>query len=146
MEDIRGSLSKMKKKLNHRLTGRKRKQDGTGADPSREGTDSTGSFPQPELPVVADESCDREGDRASAVGEPVFSTDRPPQPDGPESVPAHGSDYSQQGGEADIDGREVGQRQLHPHPDVKVAVGEVEEVYPSSSTPLISHGGKPDST
>jgi len=139
MEDIRGSLSKMKKKLNHRLTGRKRKQDGTGAD-------STGSLPQPELPVVAGESCDREGDGASVVGEPVFSTDRPPQPDGPESVPAHGSDNSQQVGEAEVDGREVGQRQLHPHPDAKVAVGELEEVNPSSSTPLISHGGKPDST
>jgi len=152
MDDIRASLSKMKKGFKHRLTGRKRKPDGTGANASGEGTDSASSLPQPESHVVADEGRALEVDRANAAEEQVFSTDRSPQPDGPESVPARGGDNGREGGEADIDGGErTTQSHSHPHPDVEVAVGsgrggELEGVGPSPSTPWISHGGRSDST
>jgi len=56
MDDIRGSLSKMKKKIKHRLTGRKRKPDGT--NPGGEGADSTSSLPQSEHHILAGEQPD----------------------------------------------------------------------------------------
>jgi len=136
MDDIRGSLSKMKKKLKHRLAGGKPKPDGTAANPDGETADSTSSLPQPELHIVADESHDREGDRANAAGERIFGTDQPPQSAEPESaMPAREDDNGRGGEVADVD----------------VAVGsgrsgESEEVHPSPSTPSISHDEKLDST
>jgi len=129
MDDIRASLSRTKKKFKQRLTGKKRKPDGTGDDPGGEMTDSAPSLPQPEL----------------------FSTDRPPQPDGPESVPARGSDNCQERGEIDIDGGEASQMDSRSRSDVEVAVGsgrsgEPEGVYPPPSSPSVSHGAEPDST
>jgi len=119
MDDMRGSLSKMKKKLN-RLTGGKRKPDGMTANPDEERTDSTSLPPQPKPHVVAGESYDREGDRVNIAGERVFSTDPPPQP-------ARGGDNGQEG---------LGSGHS----------GELEGVNPSPSTPSISHGRKLDST
>jgi len=149
MDDIRASLSKTKKKLKQRLTGRKHKPDGTEVNPGEERTDSTSSLPQPEPHIVADETHGREEDRTDAPGERVVSTGRPPQLDGPESVPARGSDNGQERGDADIDGG--GQKDSHPRPGVEVAVGsgnsgELEVVYPSLSTPSISRDVEPDST
>ena len=150
MDDMRGSLSKMKKKAKHLLTGKKRKPDGTATNPG-EGVNPASSVPQQEPHVVVGESYDREGDKAGAAGEPVFSTDQPPQPDGPESGPAPGSDGGQEGGETDVDGGEASLMDSHPYPDIEVAVGsehsgELEGVYLSLSTPSISHDGKPDGT
>jgi len=150
MADIRGSLSKMKKKAKHLLIRKKRKPDGAVTNPSEEGADSTSSVPQPEPHVVVGEGYDGEGDRAGAAGEPVFSTDRPPQPDGPESVPARGGDVGQEGEGGDFDGGEPSQMHSHAYPDVEVAVGSghggLEGVYSSPPTPSISYDGKPDST
>ena len=145
MHNIRASLSRTKKKFNQRLTGRKHKPDGTG----EETPDSTSSLPQPDPHVVADESNDQEGNRTDAAGERASSTVRPPQPDGPESVPAHGNDNRQEGGEAGVDGGESGQKDSHPRSDIEVTVGsgrsgELETVNPSPSTPSISHGAEPD--
>jgi len=149
MDEIRGTFSKMKKKVKHRLIG-KRRPGGTGANLGGEMTDSTSSLPQPGPHVVAGENYDREGDRANAAGERVFSTDLPPQSAEPESVPARENDNGQEGEEAGVDGEEASQRHSYPHPDVEVAVGsgrsgELEGVHPSPSTPSISDGGKPDS-
>jgi len=146
MDDIRGSLSKMKKKVKHRLTG-KRKPDQTEANPGGKKADSTSTLPQPGLRAVVGESHDREGGRADVTDKRVLSMDRPAQL---ESAPAGGGDNSQEGEEANVGGREVGQRSSQPHPDVDVAVGsgrkgEAESVYPSPSAPSISHGGEPDS-
>jgi len=150
MVDIRGSLSKMKKKAKRLLTGKKRKPDGTATNPG-EGVGSASSVLQPGPHVAVGGSYDGEGDKAGTAGEPVFLADQPPQPDGPESVPEHGRGGSQEGGETDVDGGEASQMDSHPHPDVEVAAesghsGELEKVQSSSSTPSISHGGKPDST
>jgi len=151
MDDIRGSLSKMKKRFKQRLAGGKRKQDGAGTNPGGEGTDSTSSLPQPDLRVVAGESCGGKGDKADAVGERVFSAGPPPHPDRPESVPARGGDNVHEGGEADVGEGEANQRHSNPHPDFEIAVGsgrsgEPEGVHPSPSIPSISHGGNLDST
>jgi len=148
MDDIRDSFSKMKIKFKHRLTGRERKPDGAGGSPGEERADSTSSLPQPESRVVAGESYDREEDGADGTGERDSSTDRLK----PESAPVCGSDNGLEGGEADTDGGEAGQRRSYPHPDVEVAVGsehggKLERgVHPSPSTPSILHSGKPDST
>jgi len=140
MDGIRDSLSGMKKKLKHRLTGRKRKPDGTAVNPDGE----TSLLPQPE-------HHGREEDGADVAGERVFLMDRPPQPAEPESVPAREGDNGQGGEVAGVDGGEASQRHSHPHPDVEVAAGsgrsqEPEGVHPSPSTPSISHGGKLDGT
>jgi len=115
MDGIRDSFSGMKKKLKHRLTGRKRKPDGTAANPDGE----TSFLPQPEHHAVEGESHGREEDGADVAGERVFLMDRPPQP---ESVSVREGDNGQGGEAADIDGGEVSQRYSHPHPDVEVAV------------------------
>jgi len=151
MDDIQGSLSKMKKKFKHRLTGRrKHESDRTGANPGGEGADLTSSLPQSGPHIVVGKSYDGEGDKADPAGEPVFSTDQPPQPDGSGSMPARGSG-SGRGGGAEVDGGEAGQIHSHPCPNVGVVVEserskELEGVCPPSSTPSISHGVKPDGT
>ena len=151
MDEIRASLSRTKKKFKQRLTGRKRKPDGTGTNPGEERTDSTSSLPQPAPHVVADKDYTLEGDGAKAAGEQVFSTDRTSQPDGSESVSARGDDNSQEGGEADADGGEASQMHSYPHLDLEVAEGsgrsgELEGAYPSPSTPSILRGVGLDST
>jgi len=145
MDDIRDSFSKMKKKFKQRLAGRKRRPDGTGANPDEERTDSTTSLPQPNPHVVASEGYDREEDRADAAEERVSSMDRSPQPDGLGSVPACGNDNGKAGGKPGVDG-EASQSYSHLHQDVGSGdSGELEGARPSIPTPPISHGGKPDS-
>jgi len=151
MGNIQSSLSKMKNKFKQRFAGRKRRPDGTGANPGEGRADPLNPPPQPEPHAIADESHDLEGDGADAAGERPSSTVRPPQPDGPESVPARGNDNRQEGGEADADGGETSQKGSYPYPDVEVTVGsgrsgELEAVGPFPSTPSISHGVEPDST
>jgi len=150
MDGMRHSLYKTKKKVKHLLTGRKRKPDETGPNPGGEGADSTTSLPRSGPHAVADESRDQEDDKADAARVQGSSTDRPSQPDGSESVPARGSDNGQ-GGEADVDGGEAGQKDSHPRPDVEVAVGdthsgELERVYLPPSAPSISRSVRADST
>jgi len=150
MDNIRGSLSRMKKRFKRRPAGGKRKQDGTGASPGGEGTDSKSSLPQPEPHVTAGKSYEREGDRANVAGERSFSADRP-QSEEPESLPVREGDDGKEGEKADVDGGEAGQTHSRPNPDVEAAVGsgrgeELEAVHPSPSTPSISRGGVPDGT
>jgi len=145
MDNIQASFSRTKKKFKQRLIGRKRKPDGTGANPGEGRADSTSSLPQPEPRVVADESHDREGNRADAAGGQASSTVRPPQPDGPESTPVRGNDNRQEGGEAEVDGGEASQKDSHQNPVGGGRSGGLEAVDPSPSTP-ISHCAEPDST
>jgi len=145
MDDVRNSLSKMKKKFKRRLPRRKHKPDGTGAtsDGNPERVGSMSSPPQPGPHPIADKSYDREGNRADAAGKQVSSVNRPSQPDGPESC---GSDNGQGGGEADVDREKASQRDSRPHSGAEVTVGSGRDgIYPSPSTPSISHSGEPDS-
>ena len=152
---FRDSFSRLKKKVKHQLTGRKSKRNETGADV---GVDSTGSLSGAEPHVVAGGSRDKEGEGANVGGGQVISTARPQQDEpGSESGRGSGNDQGRKG--ADISGREVNETHSHLHSDVEVAEGSgpaegkdidgenVERpVYPSPSTALVPHDGKPDST
>ena len=151
MDDIRASLSRTKNKFKQRLTERKRKPDGTGANPGEGRAVPTNPLPQPEPDAIVDESHNIEGDSANAAGERASSTVRPPRSDGPESGQALGIDNRQEGGEADVDGGEASQKGLYLYPDVGVAVGggrsgELEAVDPSPSIPSNLHDVEPGST
>jgi hypothetical protein len=50
--DVREPFSKLKKKIKHRLTGKKPKSDRTETDAGEERADATGSLPRPESHVV----------------------------------------------------------------------------------------------
>jgi len=131
MDDIRDLFSRMKKKIKHRITGRKRKPDGTGADTPGERPDSPGSLPPPEPRVVAGGGQDPGGNGANTDGQQTYSTD--------------------QRREAEIGERGSSQRHSYLDSDVDATTGsrrsgEVGRVYPSPSTPQISNSGKSDST
>ena len=66
MDDIRESFSEFKKGIKHRLTGRKRKGDQTGTGGRAEGSETSGSVPQPEAGVITGGGHEQEGDGASA--------------------------------------------------------------------------------
>ena len=66
MDDIRGSLSKMKKHIKHRLAGNKRKAEKARAGGHGEGVDSSGSIPA--QPVTSGD-CEREGGEPGADDE-----------------------------------------------------------------------------
>ena len=67
MDDMRDSFSKLKKKIKHKLTGRKRKQDRT-EDSARESVDSTGSPPRQEPRVVTGGGHGQGGNGTNAGG------------------------------------------------------------------------------
>ena len=133
MDEIRGSVSRLKKKLKHQLTGSKRESGGTGAGVYGESVDPAGPLPQAEPPFVAGGHHDRDENVANADGWRVSPTDRPQQPDEPESVPAHGSENDQErsGRSRDAD-------------DGKGK--KVERDHPSPSTASIPHSGTPGGT
>jgi len=157
--DFRDSFSRLKKKVKHRLTGRKPKPNKTGADVGGERVDSTGSRPESEPHVVAGGSHNQGGKEPDAKGGQTLSTIQLPQPDEPSSVPGRGSVDDQEKRGADVDGGEVEQAYSHLRSDVEVAEGDgpteekdgidgekVERVDPSPSTTSILHDGKPNST
>ena len=146
---LRDSFSRLKKKVKH--LGSQRKPGRPGTDVGGESADSENSFLGPEPHVV---SGDAEG--IGADGEQVSSTDQPPQPDEPESVPAGGGE-NKRGEEEDIEGMEVGRRYSHLDSDFEAVVGgrpgqeggdvdggEDERFYSCSSTPSTPRGGDPD--
>jgi len=157
--DFRDSLSRFKKKVKHRLTGKKPKPKKTGIDAGGESAGSTSSRPASESRIVVGDSHDQEGKEPNPGGGQVRSTIRLPQPDEPGSTPASRSMDDQGRRGADFDVEEVEQALSHLHSaDVKVGDGsgpakgkgvdgmEVERIYPSQSTTSIPHDGKPDST
>jgi len=156
--DFRDSFSKLKKKVKHRLTGRKPKPSETGADVGGERVDSRGSRPESEPHVVAGGSRDQGGEEPDAEGGQILSMIRLPQPDELGSVLARGSVNNRGRREADVDGGEVEQAYSHLHSDAEVVEGsepaegrdidgeKVERVDPSPSTTSIPHDRKPNST
>lgn len=136
----RDLFSRVKKKL-------KRRPHNPVADVNGENMDPANPLPPPHTV-----DGDGEGNEADTDEQQACSTDRPPQRDEPEPVPAGGRESNHSGGEADIDGREVGQTVSHLQPEVEVgagskpggegseADGEDEQFYPCSPTPT----GEPD--
>jgi len=129
--EFRDSLSRLKKKVKHRLTGNKPKPKKTEAIVGEERVDATGSRPVSEPHIIAGGSNDQEGKE--------YNTD-------------------QERGGTDVDVEEVEQTRSHSHSDVGVAEGsglaegkdidveKVERVYRSPPTTSIPHDGKSDST
>ena len=154
---LRDSFSKLKKKLKHPLTGKKRKSDKTGADAGGERVDSASSLSRLEPPVVAGGSHAREDNGAKTDEQQVGSTDQPPQLDESVSVPARGSEGDQEGGDVNFDRTEASQVHPHPHSEVEVGAGsgpsgegdgihgeKVEQVDPSPFAPPPSHDEESD--
>ena len=152
---FRNSLSKLKKKVEHRLTRSKTKPNKTGTDTGGESVDSTGSCPGSEHHLVAGSGHDQEGDGVNADGGQVISTIRLSQPDEPGPVPAYGSVDDQERSGADIDDGEAERMHSRLHSvDVEIAEGrgpaeeknideeKVERAGPPPSITSILHGGK----
>ena len=157
--EFRDSFSRLKKKVKHRLTGRKLNPENLGADIDGERVDSTGSSRSGSEPhIVAGGAHDQEGKEANTDGGLVLSTIQLPQQDELGSMPAleNVNDQGRRG--ADVDKREAEQTYSHPPPYVEVAEGsgpaggkdtdgeKVEQLHPSSSTTSAPHDGKSNST
>ena len=71
MDDIRGSLSKMKKHIKHHLTGGKRKTEKARVGGHGKGVDPSGSIPP--QPVTSGD-CERGGEESGADDESVGSS------------------------------------------------------------------------
>ena len=153
--DMRGSLSRLKKKVRHKISN-KHKPDRTGDEFGGEGADEAGLFSQPVPHVVSTGGHSRENNETNADEQQARLADGPP-PDVSTPAPARGSGDDQGGVEGGIGGGDQGY--LYPHSDAKVMVGsgpsqkgiEVDRkidggVYPSPSTPSIAHNGGPDCT
>ena len=156
---FRDSFSRLKRRVKHRLTGRKPKSNETRANVGGERVDSAGSRPEPEPHVVAGGSHDQGGKGPDVKGGQTLSTIRLPQPDEPGSIPGHGSVDDQERRGADIGGGEVEQVYSHLRSDVEVVErggpakgndtidGEkVEPIDPSLPATSVLHYGKPNST
>ena len=156
---FRNSFSKLKKKVEHRLTRSKTKPNRTGTDAGGESVDSTGSRPGSEPHVVAGSSQDQEGYGANADEGQVISTIRLPQPGEPGPAPACGSVDDQEKSGADVDEGEAERAHSRLHSvDVEVIEGsgpakgkdtdgeKIKRAGPSPSITSIPHGDKPDST
>jgi len=77
MDDIRGTLSKLKGNIKHRLTGRERRAGKTGASGRGETADPPGSLLQPDPPIATGSDREREGSEPNAEDESVESTAAP---------------------------------------------------------------------
>ena len=113
MDDIRKSFSKLKKDFKHRVGGKKRGQDGAGADTTEERAGS----PAPSLrsgPRV------EEGEISSGISQ-SYSADPSPHPE-PTTADEDRLD-DPQGEEVDVDERGLSRGRLSPNPDVESAAG-----------------------
>jgi hypothetical protein len=81
MDDLRDSLSKQKKDIEHRPKESKREADTTGTDGRGERADSSASLPRPEPHVLTGGDREREGNEPNADDENV----------GPSTVPDEGT-------------------------------------------------------
>ena len=142
---LRGSFSRLKKKVKH--LGNKLKLGRPGAGVDAESAGPADSLPGQGLHVIADGGG---GNGVDPGGQQVCSTDHPSQQDESEPVPAGVSEDDRGGGGADVEGREGVQSYSHPHLDIEVVVGGGPgqggdgQFYSSLSTPPALLGGEPN--
>ena len=134
MDDVRKSLSKLKKGFKHRLGGKERASDGTGANVTGERVGSPASSLRPD-PRVAASSRNREGSRISAGLLQARSRDPSPRP---EPVPAdEGCLDDTQRKEVDVDEKRISRGRSSLDPDVKgVAGSRPSQEIKHASSPL----------
>ena len=137
MDDVRRSLSKLKKDLKHRLGGKKRAIDRAGANAAGEMDSSSASLLRPDSRVVVS-GHDGEGSGISAGVSQAHS--RGPSPH-PEPVPAdEGYLDDPQRKEIDVDKKEVSRRHSSLDPDAEGAAGSGpgQEMKQASSPPPVT--------
>lgn len=124
--DMGDSFSKMKQKVKHRLTRRRRKSGRKEAGADWEIVDSEWiidpaiSLPRPEPHVMAG---DKEGSGGNRDERQTYLADPSSQQDEPEPVQVGGCENNQQGEGEGVNGREVGQSYSHLDSGVVVAMG-----------------------
>ena len=130
-DDMRKSLSKLKKDFKHRLGGKKRAVDGAGANAAGEMASSPASITQPSSRVTAS-GHDEDGSRISAGVSQAHSRDPSPRPEPMPADEGHRDDSQRK--EIDVGEKEVSQRHSPPD-DVEAAAGggPSQEVKPVSS-------------
>ena len=129
MDNMRKSLSKLKKDFKHRIGGIKRGPDQAGADAAGEGVGSPASLLRPGPHV--------EDGRTSTDVSQTYSTDSPPHP---QPVTA-GEDHlnNPKRNEEDTDKKGVSRSRSSPDPDVEGAgSGPSREVERTSSPPTVT--------
>jgi len=149
MHVVRGSFSRLKKKLKH---GGKQKRDRTGDNLDKEGRDPAGPPNSQQVHHVIVDGGHHQADKESDTGgRRIRSTDRSPVQGVPEPAPAPRSNNGQEKIKGGVDGEEaVRQRYSPPHSDIVLAVGgsghkggeadgeQNKQVYSSPSTPSIT--------
>ena len=127
MEDVRKSLSNLKKDFKRRLGSKKRAPDRAGADTAGERVSSSASLLRPDSRVVASGHNEEE----ISISRNVSSApSRDPSP-----MPAEeGGRNDPQRTEVDVDEKEGGQRDSRPDPDIGVAAGSEPD---SEDKPLL---------
>ena len=141
MDDIRSSLSKLKKGVKYRFRGKKHAPDKVGVGTAGERVDSSGSLLQPEPHLTASGDSGG-GSRISADVRQVRSRDPSPQS---KPIPAGGGNEDTQKGSGDVDEKEVSQGHSGSNPDTKVTVGSGPDqgVHSSPSPPSLSNEAEP---
>ena len=147
MDDIRNSLSKLKKGFKHRVGGKKRAPDRAGDSTAGERANSSASLLRPD-PLIAVSGHDGEGSRIGADASQALSRDPSTHP---EPLPAdEGRLDDPQKKEIDVGEKEAGQRHSSLDLDVEGAGGNGpgQEVERNSSPPPVTsipRGQEPDS-
>ena len=135
-------ISRQQRKFKDRFKRIRDERVREGANTAGKRDDSSGSLLRPDSRVAAG-GHDGEGSRTSTDVPQLRSRGQSQQ----KPVPTGGNDDDLQKREANVDEKEVSQRDSHLKPAVVVGSGlsrEAGKVEPSSSVPSIPHSGKPD--
>ena len=147
MDDVRKSLSKMKKDFKHRLGGKKHGADRAGDNAAGETGGSSLSVTRPDSRVAAS-GRGEEGSRTGTDVSQAHSTDRSPQPN---PMQADGGGDNPRGREANVDEGGASQDRSRPGPNVGGAAGsrpnrEIKRDPSPLSLTSVTPGQGPDST
>ena len=146
-DDMRKSLSKLKKDFKHHLGGKKRASDKAGANAAEETASSSTSLTRPDSHVTMGVR-DEEGSGTGTDASGAYSRDLSPQP---KLVQTDEGRDKTQGRKVDVEEKEVGQRYSRPDPNVEAAAGsgpsqKINRVSSTLSVTPIAPEHGPDST
>ena len=145
MDDIRKSISKLKKGFKHRVGGKKRAADRVAVNAAGETAGSSLSLTRPDSRVTAS-GCDEDGTRISTDVLKAHSKDRPPQPNPMQADEGHDNPQER---EADVDEKGASQCRSRLGPDVGCVAGsrpspEIKRAPSPPSVTPISPKQEPD--
>ena len=145
-DDMRKSLSNLKKDIKHRLGGKKRASGKAGANAAEE-TASSSASPRPDSRVTVGVR-DEEGSKISTDASRAHSRGPSPQP---KSVQVDEDRDDPQGRKVDVEENEVSQKYSRPEQNFEAAAGsgpsrEIEQASSTLSVTPIAPGQGPEST